>query len=173
MERLTLYGNGRAVGVLTAETRGLYTCFTASCPACTGVCRAYAVGEQGELRLGVLEPAGSVFRLCRSLSARECAAVGRLVRGEIRASKDSAEPVWQEADAPERLFRTPFLREQLRGVRGALTCRSGEEWLLALPLDVRGPFPLPGLFCLAAVRRIGAQEYAVFAFDRCERPVLP
>ena len=43
---------------------------------------------------------------------------------------------------------------------------------VALPYDALRPFPLPALFCLARICRIGGRDYVVYAFDSGERPVL-
>ena len=175
MERAPVVLDGRTVGTLTAAEEGLYVCYRAeyrlSCPR---VLRLFAVGNRGELRLGIPEPRSGVFRLTRRLSAREGEKAGSLLRGELRGTEEEEEPAsrWQSAEDPRLLFRTAFLRDQLRGCQGALTRQENGLRYLALPFDRRRPFLLTSLFCFARVRRIGGGEYAVFCFDRDENPVF-
>lgn len=174
MERTPVMLDGNAVGTLTAAEEGLYVCYRAEyrLPS-PQVLRLVAVGNQGELRLGVPEPRSGVFRLTRRLSARESEQAGRLLRGELRWTGEEEEAArWQPAADPRLLFRSAFLREQLRGCQGALTRQEEGLRYLALPFDRRRPFLLTSLFCFARVRRIGGQEYAVFCFDRGENPVF-
>ena len=48
---------------------------------------------------------------------------------------------------------------------GALCRRVGRRRYLALPFREDGPFPLPGLFCLASVRTLRGREWAIFALE--------
>lgn len=173
MDRFPLLADGVQTGELTAAADGLYIRFHALCdlPA-PGLYRAFAVGERGELRLGVLEPDHARFSVLRRISAREAGEAGRLLRGEIRPCGEADPSRWQSVARPEELLRTPFLREQLRGLTGVLTRREGGVLFLALPFSARHPFLLTSLFCFASVRQIGAKKYAVFAFDRDENPVF-
>ena len=175
MDKFPLMLNGKPAGELTAEREGLYTWFSARCPVPgEGLWCAWAVGDRGELRLGVLEPEGDQGFIRRRFSGRLTAPLGRLLRGEVRPAGAKAEPEpWDPAPAPERLFRAPWLRQRLRGIQGALTRQEGAVRLLALPYDKGKPFPLTTLFCFARLRRIGGAEYAVFAFDGEERPIFP
>ncbi len=171
MERVALEWNGASVGDLTVEPQGLYTRFSAvgRLPD-EGVWYAWAVGEQGEVKLGVMEPQRGI---CRTLS-RQAAPLGRVLRGELRSSDQQA--TWQKAPEPGRLFRGPWLRRQLHGAQGALTAQTPGRRLLALPYDPVRPFPLPPLFCLARLAHISGGAYAVYAFDLSgsgEWPVPP
>lgn len=173
MDKYPIVLDGKAVGELQVTQEGLYTSFAAAC--CLPpqkLFRLFAVGEGGELRLGIPEPAGAQYALRRSLTARETASAGRLLRGELRPCADQEECGWSPAAFPERLFRSAFLRERLHGMTGALTRQEKEIRSLALPFDNRSPFPLTPLFCFASVRRINGKAYAVFSFDREEYPVF-
>ena len=70
------------------------------------------------------------------------------------------------------MFRTPWLRRQLRGVAGALTRRREGGRELALPYDPGRAFPLEQLFCFARLRQLGGEAYVVYLFDRQEWPVF-
>ena len=174
MDRVPVLLDGKPVGELTALEEGLYVRYQARCrlPQ-SALLRLFAVGEGGELRLGVPEPKGGAFSLERRLSARESGGAGKLLRGELRPAlweEDGA--AWQAVPAPERLFRTDFLRQQLRGCQGILTRTEPGVRFLAIPFDCRRPFLLTSLFCFARVRYISGREYAVFCFDRDENPVF-
>lgn len=171
MDKFPLLWSGRPVGELTTEPEPLYTRFTARCRLPEeGLWCAWAVGERGELRLGVLEPEGAEASIRRRFSHRMTEPLGRLLRGEARpAVEDAAD--WESAPEPDRLFRTPWLRRQLRGVKGALT-KTGDGWRqLALPYDPKKPYPLAPMFCLSAIRRLGPEKYVIYTFNREEWPV--
>ena len=126
-----------------------------------GLWYAWAIGAEGELRLGVLEPAGRRPSSRRRLSQRSMAPLGKLVRGEVRPAGAVRED-WKPAPEPDRLFHTPWLRQQLRGVEGALTERRGTLRYLALPFDQRRPFPLAPLFCLARLRELNGAACGLY-----------
>ena len=172
MDNFPLMLEGRPAGELTAEREGLYTWFSARCPLPEGLWCAWAVGDRGELRLGVLEPEGAQGTIRRRFSRQLTAPLGRLLRGEVRPAGAGAPETWEPAPDPERLFRSPWLRQRLKGARGARTRQTGERRYLALPYDKGKPFPLTTLFCFAHVRAIGEGTYVVYAFDGQERPVF-
>ena len=169
MDKFPLLWEGTAVGELSVEREALYTWFTARCrlPG-EGIWCAWAVGDRGELRLGVLEPQSGIRR---RFSRQMTEPLGKLLRGELRPASGGGE-AWTALPEPDRIFRTPWLRRQLHGVRGVLTRLAEGKRLLALPYDSRQPFPLTPLFCLARVRDIGGKRYVVYAFDEKEWPVF-
>ena len=170
MDKFPLLWEGKAIGELSAEQETLYTRFTVRCrlPG-EGIWCAWAVGDRGELRLGVVEPQNGIRR---RFSRQMTAPLGKLLRGELRPAGDRTEENWTAAPEPDRLFRTPWLRRQLRDVRGALTRTAEAGRFLALPYDEKRPFPLTPLFCLAQPRNIGGKRYMVYAFDGKEWPVF-
>ena len=170
MDKFPLLCAGKASGELSAEQETLYTWFTVRCrlPGEDIWC-AWAVGDRGELRLGVVEPQNGIRR---RFSHQMTAPLGKLLRGELRPAGDRTEENWTAAPEPDRLFRTPWLRRQLRDVRGALTRTAEAGRFLALPYDEKQPFPLTPLFCLAQPRNIGGKRYLVYAFDGKEWPVF-
>ncbi|SFQ02640.1 hypothetical protein SAMN05216343_12122 [Oscillibacter sp. PC13] len=173
MDKFPLYSDGRIIGELTADRESLYTWFEARCrlPG-QGLWCAWAVGEREELRLGVLEPAGERAVIRRRFSDRLTAPLGRLLRGEVRPSVAEAEK-WEQMGDAIHLFRTPALREALRGADGALTRKQGDCRWIALPYDPKRPFPLTGMFCFAKVRCIQGKPYTVYQFNQEELPVFP
>ena len=96
--------------------------------------------------------------------------MGRLQWGELRPAHPAEPGDWLPAAG--ELFRSPWLREQLQNAAGVLTRQAAGRRYVALPYDAGRPFPLPALFCLARVCRIGGRDYVVYAFDSGERPVL-
>jgi len=170
MDKFPLLLEGRSVGELSIEREGLYTWFAARCPLPEGLWCAWAVGDRGELRLGVLEPEERQGAIRRRFSRQLTAPLGRLLRGEVRPAGVREPESWTPVPAPDQLFRAPWLRQRLKGAQGALTRSAGEVRYLALPYDSRKPFPLTTLFCFARVRKIGTGSYVVYAFDGQERP---
>lgn len=172
MDKFPLIWAGVSAGELITERESLYTCFSARCrlPEEGQLWCAWAVGERGELRLGILEPAGEQAEIRRRFSDRMTAPLGRLLRGEIRPAKEAED--WIPAPSPEQLFRTPWLRRQLRGMAGVLTRRREGGRELALPYDPGRAFPLEQLFCFARLRQLGGEAYVVYLFDRQEWPVF-
>ena len=173
MDKFPLTQDGTPVGELITERESLYTWYEARCrlPG-EGLWCAWAVGDQGELRLGVLEPCGDRASIRRRFSAQLTAPVGKLLRGEVRPVRPPESGDWVPLERPDTLFRTPWLREWLGPLSGLLTRSAGGMRYVAAPYDAGRPFPLTALFCLARVVRIGGRDYAVFAFDRTERPVF-
>lgn len=172
MDRFPVLWNGASAGELTTEREGLYTCFHVHChPPENGVWCAWAVGEQGELRLGVLEPSGGAFVLRRRFSDHMTVPAGRLLRGELRpAGQPSVQ--WGPAAEPEQLFSAAWLRRSVHGLSGAMTCTEGGVRCLALPYDPKAPFPLAELFCFARLRYLGEKVYVEFRFDEKDWPVF-
>ena len=173
MDKFPLLRDGRPAGELIAEREALYTWFEARCPLPgEGLWCAWAVGDLGELRLGILEPVGDLASIRRRFSARLTDPLGRLQWGEIRPACPAETGAWTPLTAPEALFRTPGLRRELGRTPGALIRDRGDRRDVAVPYDPARPFPLTGLFCFARICRIGGRDYAVFAFDREGRPVF-
>ena len=172
MEILAIRLDGEVCGELCAEEWGLYVRYMAVCRLAEAEpVRLFAVGERGELRLGVLQPENGCFVLRRQLSAREVYPVGKLLRAELRRFSPEA-GTWREEAVPEKLFNRPEMKKRLQDAGGALVCQSRGCCFLAFPFDTGKPFPVADLFCFACVRRIRQREYAVFCFDGEEQPVL-
>lgn len=130
MDKFPLLWKGKSVGELTVEQAGLYTWFACSCRLPEeGLWCAWAVGDAGELRLGVLEPSGQRAVIRRRFSGRMASPVGKLLRGEVRPAAERAPSQWQSAPSPEALFRTPWLRRALSGIPDVLTRTEGERAL--------------------------------------------
>ena len=172
MDKFPLCWKGNAIGELTTERENLYTRFAVRC--CLpeeGIWCAWAVGTQGELRLGVLEPCGDHAELCRRFSDRMAAPLGRLLRGELRGVEAGSVPRWMPLRSMP--FQTPWLRRQMQERMDILTRTAAKLRYLAIPYAPGKPFPLVPLFCFAQVCRIDGRDYAVFAFDEEEWPVFP
>lgn len=171
MESLVILLNGKPCGELLTEECGLYRRYSAAChmEPNTEPMRLFAVGERGELRLGIMQPDNGRFVLRRQMSAKDASAAGTLLRGELRPLA-VPEKDWRSAAEPEKLFRGTVLQKHLSGRKGVLFCRSGECCYLALPFAVNSPFPLAEMFCLAHIQSSGQKQYAVFCFDSQENP---
>ena len=174
MERVKLYCRGACRGEITLAPDGARTEIRAAMedPG-DGLYRAVLVGQEGELLLGVMEPAGKGLQLCRRPYHRDVRHVGELLRGEARCSflfGDTA--CWHETGDPAQLFRGAFLQSRLRAVGRAWWRREGGLLLLAIPLEQGRGFPLESLFCLARIERVKGSRCVVYAFDEQEKPVL-
>ena len=181
MERLPLTGPNGERGELTVCPQGVRT----ELRACLddpgdGLYRAFLLGEHGELALGVLAPEGGRLALCRKLYSRDVAALGPLLRGEVRRSfrfQDAPRTVqaesscWRETCCPAQLFQSLFLQSRLRPIGRAWWRREGVLLTLALPLEDGRPFPLEALFCLGRVQCVEGVRCVVYTF-REEEPVL-
>lgn len=173
MDKFPLYGESAILGELTAEREALYTWFEARCRLPEpGLWCAWVVGDRGELRLGVLEPSGERAGIRRRFSDRMTGPLGKILRGEIRPST-AGEDAWEPLGAPQQLFRTPYLVQQLQKVEGALLKTVGGSRLVALPYDPQKPFGLVRMFCFARVIQIHGKLFAVFMFDENDMPQFP
>lgn len=174
IDKFPLLLDGRSAGELRVEREALYTWFDARCrlPG-EGLWCAWAVGREGTLRLGVLEPMGQEAVIRRRFSMRMTEPLGQLLRGEVRPAAEEDPGDWRSVQDPETLFQAPWLRKRLRGLAGALLREEEGIRFLALPYDCKRPFPLPALFCFASIRSIRGARYAVFLFDGRESPVFP
>ena len=197
MAKLPVLYGVETVGEADIERERLYTSLRVHIPARQGLWCAWAVGERGEVRVGVLEPAGGEDVISRRFSRNALAQAGTPVRVELRpvdaqrkpeearqilteTSKEARHPAagsevpesWSRAGQGQRLFHTARFQRQLRNIRDALTRTERGKRRVALVRDENAPFPLPELFCLASPARIGMQDYWVFSFDRQEWPVL-
>lgn len=174
MDKFPLLWDGRPSGELTTEQEALYTWFTARCRLPEeGLWCAWAVGDLGELRLGVLEPEGERGVIRRRFSRRMTAPLGQLLRGELRpAMERAAQEKWGPAPEPGNLFHASWLRQRMRGLQGALTRTEGGCRYVALPYDEEKRFPVTTLFCFARIQCIDGGTYVVYAFDAQESPVF-
>lgn len=79
---------------------------------------------------------------------------------------------WLWTDCPGRLLGDRTLVGCLKGVDRALLKRDMEGFCLAFPYSPHDPFPIPPLFCLSRVDRMGGRRYVVFRFSRRGRPEI-
>ena len=170
MDKFPLFAGREACGELMTEQESLYTVFSVRCrlPG-EGLWCAWAVGEQGELRIGVLEPMDNCAGIRRKFSHRMTEPLGRLLRGELRPTESPLEK-WTMGIQPP--FRTPWLRQQMESLTGIRSRFADGRRYVAIPYDARKPFPLTPLFCLARIRMIDGKRYVVFAFNEKEWPVF-
>ena len=172
MDKFPVIWKGKSVGELVLEAEKLYTWFAVRCCVPEGLWCAWVVGKNGELRLGVLEPAAGEFVIRRRYSEQMAAPMGQVLRGEIRPALKEKER-WERLLDSERQIRTSWLRKQIRGQKDMLIRKNKASTSLAIPYDKENPFPIPALFCFAEIRIISDRSYVVIAFDEAERPVFP
>lgn len=174
MDKFPLIYAGRSVGELTVEQEGLYTRFSAVCQLPKeGVWCAWAVGEQGEVRIGVLEPCGLEASISRRFSNRLTAPLGPLRTGELRPAGEQTDcRDWKAVKRPEDWFRTPWLCMQLRSLQGVLAVREGTVCQIAIPYEAKQPFPITQLFCFARIATVAGRRCVLYAFDQNDLPIF-
>ena len=157
---------GKEAGRVTVREEGIRASLQASAAQCRGICRAYAVGEQGRVLIGVMEPGEAGFYCSRTISRSQWKGIGQLLRGEIEEKEEKREK-WNVVPA-YGFFR--FHRWQLP--QGALWRRGEKGRFLALPFSSSRPFPLPELFCFSRIQQIRQENYAVFLLSEQEMPLF-
>ena len=140
-----------------------------------GLYKVWLKGEGGRRCLmGTLVPEGAGFRLTRTVAVRELEMGGcwPLAGAEaVRVFAFSNQGPWNSEEHPERMFKDPVLREQ---VRGAMLCRKGKSgFQLASRFRKDRPVALPGLFCFSRLKEIGGQLCMVWDFDWDGTPQMP
>jgi len=143
----------------------------------SGLYKAWLRGETGRALLGTLIPEGGALRLRRTVSIAQLKGQGAWppVGAEIAMAyafvqETAPPPEWRWTDCPCRLMEDKELSHALRGLNRALVKRDGEGFFLAVPFETRCPFPIPALFCLSRVERLGGRRYVVFRFSLRGRP---
>ena len=169
MDKYPVFREKQTVGELTVAPDALYTAFSVSCRGREGLWCAWAMGETGNLRIGVLEPENGCLQIRRRFSKRLTDPLGPILRGELRPLGEEREQ-WEPL-RPE-LLRSPYLRCRLGGLSDVLTCRPERGRLIAVPRDDAAPFPLEAMFCFARSRHLQGRAYWVFRFDDREWPVF-
>ncbi len=69
---------------------------------------------------------------------------------------------WSKTDNAAALFRDPEFAQVCRSVKNALTKKTGETTLLAVPIAQDEPFPMMPVFCFGESGRIAGREYIIF-----------
>lgn len=83
MDKYPVFQEEQAAGELTVTPETLYTAFSVSCRGREGLWCAWAVGETGNLRIGVLEPENGCLQIRRRFSKRLTDPLGPILRGEL------------------------------------------------------------------------------------------
>ena len=141
----------------------------------SGIYKVWLEGG-GEVLLGTLEPAGGGLALRRRLSVDSLRRSGCWPPEGGRCVLTGALPGaagpggWSREERPERWPQDGLLRRSFGGLAGVLGRREGEWVWLAAPFSPGRPFPVPALFCLGRLERIGEGDYVVWRFDRGGRP---
>ena len=143
-----------------------------------GLYKAWLRGAGGKVLLGTLIPEGGALRLRRTLPLSQLKVqgvwppTGAEVVQSPSCTQSAVPPGWQWTDCPGRLLGERTLSRSLQGVSRALLRRTGERFYLAFPCQPAEPFPIPALFCLSSVERLGEGLYYVFCFSRRGRPEI-
>ena len=172
MERIKVIHRGKCCGeaVLCGGGDRMEIRVTAEDPG-DGLYRAVLRGEDGQLALGVLEPAGGRLILCRRPCRGEVEALGQISCVEtVCTFPFQKKRGWEMVRQPENLFRSQAIRKRLEGVEKAWLRKEGTHRLLALELVTGEPFPLELFFCLGRVKSVEGRRCVVYEFDEEEVP---
>lgn len=165
--------------VTVRQEEGRAVCQAISRAGEGGLYKAWLWGEGGRALLGTLVPEGGALRLRRSIEIRQLTAQGawpptgaEIVMAYAFTPQPQPPHDWCWTDHPGQLMGERVLCEVLRDTRRGLLRRDGEGFFLAFPYSHRAPFPIPPLFCLSRLERLGEGWYTVFRFSRQGRPEL-
>ncbi len=144
-----------------------------------GLYKAWLCGETGRALLGTLIPEGGALRLRRSVSIASLKEKGawppvgaEIVMAYPFAPEEPPSEQWSWTDCPCRMFEDRLISHALRGLNRALVKRDADGFFLAAPYAPNCPFPIPPLFCLGWMERLGGRWYVVFRFSRQGVPEL-
>lgn len=118
MDKFPLIWRERPLGEMSVEREALYTRFTVCCRLPEpGLWCAWAVGEQGQLRLGVLEPVNGKLTIRRRFSRRVTEPLGKLVQGELRPA--AGEGTWEPLGEPGSILSLCIYTKSAAGRGGS------------------------------------------------------
>ena len=140
-----------------------------------GLYKLHLLGRGGSLLLGTMLPEGGVLRLRRTIPVDQLRRQGmwpptgaeiRLAYAFGQQTGEEARPPagWTREEHPARLMGERLLKECAAPLKGGLLKREGEGFVLALPWEPGGVFPMTPLFCFASAERMDGRGYAVFRF---------
>ena len=184
MEELRISLN-RPAGRVDIREEGLQAVISArAADDGAGLYKLYLLGKGEGLLLGTLIPENGALRLRRTIPVDQLRRrglwppAGAEVRlayafGQERGTAERPPQGWTREDQPARLMGERLLKESAAPLKGGLTRREGEGFVLALPWEPGGAFPLTPLFCFATAQRLDGRGYAVFRFTGRGCPRLP
>ncbi len=154
---LPLFIRDRQVGTVQVEASEGETLFSVAVPRLMpGLWRITLQGASGEVLLGVTETGTLHRRLSRQILSRA---------GQLRTARaEKGGGNWHVPEQGEIPGELPL-------PNGTLCCRSRRGYLVALPWEEGHPFPLVELFCLARLRWMQGQRWAVFALNEAGEPI--
>lgn len=167
-------------GTVTVRQEGERVVCQAVCHAeGQGLYKAWLVGEEGKALLGTLIPENGALRLRRNMSVYTLKEKGawppagaEIVMAYAFAPENLSDPRWRWSECPCRLFEDKTISHALRGVDRGLVRRDADGFFLAFPYVPGCPFPVPPLFCLGQMVRMGKGWYILFRFSRQGAPEL-
>ena len=159
MGKYGIYEGERNIGELEITQCGGYLRFRACCRSKSrSVLRLIGQTPDGrEVPLGVLVPNGSAWALDRKFSP---AALREMGLSELTRCSITGDENWYAEANVWQLVEDAELQAQLRRCKTAMTRRTGNEILLALPLEI--PFYPMSVFCFAEPQCIRGKTWLVF-----------
>lgn len=118
-------------------------------PAPEGRWRGFVLGRCGGMELGPFEPEDGCLRLRRSVPLAKLRAHGcwPITGGRVEPIRETAVPTGPPGPRP-----ASSAGSGPPSADGTVTL-GADGWRLSFPFDPRRPFPLPALFCCAAVSK--------------------
>jgi len=144
-----------------------------------GLYKAWLCGARSRFLLGTLIPEGGALRLRRSVSLNQLKAqgvwppTGASIVSSLPYSQQRLPDGFRREEQPWRLVPDPAVSPCLRRAGECCLRQDGGGFLLALPFDPAGPFPVPPLFCLSRVAQLEGRLWVLFRFSPGGEPVLP
>lgn len=167
-------------GTVTVRQEGeRVVCQALGRPESQGLYKAWLLGEEGKALLGTLIPENGALRLRRNMSAFTLKEKGawppvgaEIVMAYAFTPEEPPSSQWCWTECPCRLFTDRVISHALRGVDRALIKRGADGFFLAVPYVPGCPFPIPPLFCLGRIEKMGGRWYTLFRFSRQGAPEL-
>lgn len=169
-----------AAGEWNWRDEGDWVVFDLRHPAVTGsLCRAVVLGEESSHRLGTLLPEADGLSLRRRMKRSALEAAGCYPPQSVEfflvpASMSAMPPYGYEREvSPAALFADPLLASHAQLLPAAFTKPLAEGgFLLAVPYDGTGEFPLIPILCFAHYQQLDGMPVVQYAFDKDGFPKL-
>lgn len=152
---------------------GEWVVFSLQHPAVTGgLCRAVALGDERSCRLGTLLPEGGTLTLRRRIRRDQLVKFGCYPPQSVEfflipAAASIHPPYGYELEPdPVALFHDSLLRQQAGRLNTAFVKPLAPEgFMLAVPYDGTGEFPLLSILCFARFDLLDEMPVVQYAFD--------
>lgn len=179
-------------GTVTAESEGSRIHLTATAPLLNdGIYKAFLIGDNEKLSIGIMMPNGNEMSAKRSVSEREFAALGSIQQGEaimtvpfdpaapledtsvssVGQNSIEDDPDWLPEPYASHLFSDPSVAALWSGVQDCYKKIVSDGTLLAAVLKDEAPFSPVPMFCLGVSQTVHGKSCIVFKINPAGYPV--